>query len=84
MQKHFPSLSFCVGIAFGEHRAEAVARGWCGARVVWHAGEWRAVVWRTVGVRAVYVAGGAGAATSGRSTTPVSFSFSFFSLIKAC
>ena len=27
MQKHFPSLSFCVGIAFGEHRVEAMECG---------------------------------------------------------
>ena len=43
MQKRFPSLSFCVGIAFGKRRAEAVVR-WCGC-------EWRArcgCVWRAV------------------------------------
>ena len=44
MQKRFPSLSFCVGIAFGKRRAEAVVCArWCGARVVWRAGGVRGV-----------------------------------------
>ena len=54
MQKRFPSLSFCVGIAFGKRRAEAV--------VVWRAARWCAgvcgevvcgAVWRLLKQRCV-------------------------------
>ena len=54
MQKRFPSLSFCVGIAFGKRRAEAVVR--------WRAVRWCAVAWARGGVACgEVVCGGVGA-----------------------